>query len=123
MAVDPSNDLTTLSAGEPAAAFFASVFFTTRYLLFVSRIFVRRSVSWAIVIPWNWATNRFFTSASSFFNASSSSFFLPLDFMFAFYFLCPSLLRVQCDQIQIDARAHGSRNRYSLHVLALQGRR
>src|SRR5438552_11969379 len=99
MEVDPSRDFANPSAGVPFAAILASVFFTTRYLLLVARIFSRNSVSWATVIPLNCATIRFVASARSFLSAFSSCSFLFLGFMLP-------LLCVQSHKVQVDARAH-----------------
>src|SRR5258705_9198767 len=114
MAVDPSKALATPSAGVPSAAFRASVFFTTRYLLCVARIFIRSSVSCETVMPWNCATNKFRASARSFLRASSSSFFLPLDFMM------DVSLRVERDQVQIHTGTHRRCHGDSLDVFAFQ---
>src|SRR5215470_15844624 len=81
MAEDPCMAFDSASDGVPLAAIFARVFLITRYLLFVSRILFRNSVSWATVMPLNCATIRFLASARSFFRALSSSSFLLLGFM------------------------------------------
>src|ERR1700712_3378520 len=114
MEVDPSNDCVNPSDGVPLAAILASVFFTTRYLLWVARIFSRKSVSWATVIPLNCATIRFVASARSFLSAFSSFSFLFFGFMrplircfsLLFYWY-PGLLGVERHEIKIDARTHG----------------
>src|SRR6187401_1923978 len=102
MEVDPSKDFVNPSAGVPFAAILARVFFTTRYLLLVARIFSRSSVSCETVIPLNCPTIRFVASARSFLSALSSFSFLLLGFILPLPLLC-----VQRDQIQIDTRAHG----------------
>src|SRR5882672_6690945 len=112
MEVDPSIDLVNPSDGVPFAAILARVFFTTRYLLPVARIFSRSSVSCATVMPLNCATIRFVASARSFFSAFSSCSFLLLGFMLP-------LLCVQRHKVQINARAHGRSYRNALNVTPL----
>src|SRR3954468_4510680 len=102
MDVDPSMDFVRPSDGVPFEAILASVFFTTRYLLLVARIFSRNSVSCAAVMPLNCATIRFVASARSFFRAFSSCSFLFLGFMLPLLLLC-----VQSHEVQVDAGAHG----------------
>src|SRR4051812_43111777 len=112
MDVDPSMDFVRPSDGVPFEAILASVFFTTRYLLLVARIFSRSSVSCATVMPLNCATIRFVASARSFFSAFSSCSF------FFFGFMLP-LLCVQSHKVQINAGTHGRSDRNALHITTL----
>src|SRR6266850_2151692 len=123
----PLRFLSKFSAGVPAPARSASVFFTTLYLPPAACTARRSLVSSWTVIPWNVERMTVETLASSVFNLSRSCCFSLRFFIISLAGFARSLRgggqRLQFGQVDGDARTHGRGQCNFLDVFAFGGSR
>src|SRR6266446_6981196 len=123
----PLKFLSRFSAGVPAPARSASVFFTTLYLPPAACTARRSLVSSSTVMPWNVERMTVETLASSVFSLSRSCCFSLRFFIISLGWFREIMKkggqRLQFGQVDGDARTHGRGQSNFLDVLALGGRR
>src|SRR5216684_562102 len=121
----PLKFLSRFSAGVPAPARSANVFFTTLYLPPAACTARRSLVSSSTVMPWNVERITVETLASSVFSLSRSCCFSLRFFIISLRWFRATLRRggqrLQLGQVDGDARPHGRGQCNFLDVLALGG--